>query len=118
VSPRGLGDSIRKEKIALRSTAAPIRDSELERGICAVFGCRPGTMFVDRIFPPCNSVYLEREMALVRYGIAACDEADMQCQQLDLHLLLSFVKRFRPDKMVFCIVANGSITEAPTSWNI
>jgi hypothetical protein len=52
VSPRGLGDSSRKEKIALRSTAAPIKYSEFERKICAGSGCRPGTMLLIEYFVP------------------------------------------------------------------
>jgi hypothetical protein len=60
VSPRGLGDSSRGKKIALRSTAGPIRDSELYEEICVVRACRPGTMsfteyFVWLLFHVCIS---------------------------------------------------------------
>jgi hypothetical protein len=37
-------------KMALRSTPAPIRDSELDREICAVLGCRPRTMSLIEYF--------------------------------------------------------------------
>jgi hypothetical protein len=57
VSPRGLGDSSRKEKIALRSTAAPIEYSEPERKICAVLVCCPGTMLLIEYFVPVLLVF-------------------------------------------------------------
>ncbi len=50
VSPSGLGDSKRKENMALRLTTAPIRDFELGRKICAVLGGRPGTMLLTESF--------------------------------------------------------------------
>jgi hypothetical protein len=60
VSPRGLGDSNRKEKVALRSATAPIRDAEVREEICAMLGMSSWDEGVDRIFwdrPPFDALF-------------------------------------------------------------